>query len=143
MFLFILESFGTPELLIIGMVALILLGPRRLPELARKAGKMMTEFRGTANEFKETWQREVDFEEEAKALDIKALETESTMRVDTIPVNETINTPDKPTIRQVNPSKFENFVQADLFNAQESSSEKESQSESESDLNENDKRNWL
>jgi len=57
----------------IGIVALIFLGPRRLPEIARKAGKIMSELRGTANEFKQTWEKEVDFEEETKALKIDNL----------------------------------------------------------------------
>ncbi len=76
MFLFILESLGTSELILIGLVALIFLGPRRLPEIAKKAGKIMSEFRGTANEFKQTWQQEVDFEEEKKALDLNEIEAE-------------------------------------------------------------------
>ena len=62
MFLFILESIGTSELILIGIVALIFLGPRRLPEIARKIGKITAEFRSTANEFKETWRREVDLD---------------------------------------------------------------------------------
>ena len=77
MFLFIFESIGTSELILIGIVALIFLGPRKLPEMARKIGKIMAEFRGTANEFKETWQREVSFEEEAKAFDLNTLEAEA------------------------------------------------------------------
>ncbi|MER3632024.1 MAG: twin-arginine translocase subunit TatB [Blastocatellia bacterium] len=67
-FLLIFESLGTSELILIGIVALIFLGPRRLPEIARKAGKIMAEFRQAANEFRETWEREVNFEEEAKLL---------------------------------------------------------------------------
>ena len=70
MFLFIFESIGTSEMLLVGIVALIFLGPRKLPEMAKKMGKIMSEFRGTANEFKETWQREVNFEEEAKLLNV-------------------------------------------------------------------------
>jgi sec-independent protein translocase protein TatB len=73
LYLFIFESLGTSELILIGIVALIFLGPRRLPEIARKAGKIMSELRGTANEFKQTWEREVDFEEETKALKIDNL----------------------------------------------------------------------
>jgi Tat protein translocase TatB subunit len=75
-FLFIFESIGTSELLMIGVVALIFLGPRRMPEMARKFGKFMSEFRGTANEFKETWRREVDFEGAAKEFDLSNLEAE-------------------------------------------------------------------
>lgn len=77
MFLLIFESIGTSELILIGIVALIFLGPRRMPEIARKLGKMMAEFRGTANEFKETWQREVDLEDEQKALRLDLIEEET------------------------------------------------------------------
>jgi Tat protein translocase TatB subunit len=68
LFLFIFENIGTSELLLVGIVALIFLGPRKLPEMARKMGKMMADFRATTNEFKSTWQREVDFEDEARAI---------------------------------------------------------------------------
>ena len=39
MYLFILENIGTQELLLIGIVALIFLGPRKMPEYAKKIGK--------------------------------------------------------------------------------------------------------
>ena len=68
MFLFIFESIGTQELILIGIVALIFLGPRRMPEMARKLGKIMSDFKNTTSEFKSTWEREVNFEEESKAL---------------------------------------------------------------------------
>jgi len=68
MFLFIFESIGTQELLLIGIVALIFLGPRRMPEMARKLGKIMSDFKNTTSEFKSTWEREVDFEKDAKDL---------------------------------------------------------------------------
>lgn len=67
-YLFIFESIGTQELILIGIIAMIFLGPRRLPEYAKKIGKMMSEFRGTAQEFRSTWEREVNFEEEAEAI---------------------------------------------------------------------------
>ena len=62
MFLFIFESIGTSELLLIGVIALIFLGPRKLPQMARTIGKSMAEFRRATNEFKSTWEREVDLE---------------------------------------------------------------------------------
>ena len=60
----------------IGIVALIFLGPRRMPEMARKLGKIMAEFRSTTQEFKSTWEREINFEEEKKAFDVDVLEGE-------------------------------------------------------------------
>jgi len=68
MFLFILDSIGTSELIFIGLIALIFLGPRKLPQIARTIGKAMADFRNTTNEFKATWEKEVDFEEEVRAL---------------------------------------------------------------------------
>jgi Tat protein translocase TatB subunit len=41
---------GMPELLVILVVALVVLGPRRLPELARTLGKAMAEFRRSTTE---------------------------------------------------------------------------------------------
>ena len=61
MYLFILESIGMSELILIGMVALIVFGPRKLPEMARTVGKTMADFRKTTNEFKETWEKEASF----------------------------------------------------------------------------------
>ncbi len=63
-YLFILESIGTSELILIGLVALIIFGPRKLPEIARMLGKAMNEFRHSTDEFKKTWEREIDFENE-------------------------------------------------------------------------------
>lgn len=63
-YLFILESIGTSELILIGLVALIIFGPRKLPEFAKMLGKAMNEFRRTTDDFKETWAREVDLEME-------------------------------------------------------------------------------
>ena len=107
MFLFILESIGTSELLLIGLVALIFLGPRKMPEMARKIGKMMAEFRSATSEFKETWQREANFEEEAKAFDLDAIEAEPVARVDSISAPELNETVDAPEIKEIDPASFD------------------------------------
>jgi sec-independent protein translocase protein TatB len=44
---------GMPELLLILVVALIVLGPKRLPELARSLGKGLAEFKKSTEELKE------------------------------------------------------------------------------------------
>ena len=110
MFLFIFESIGTQELLLIGIVALIFLGPRRMPEIARKLGKMMSDFRNTTNEFKTTWEREVNFEHEARQLkdltnfsedtDVKPVARENSIRPDAEPV-------ELPEIKAADPAQFE------------------------------------
>ncbi len=63
MFLFIGESLGMQELIFIGIIALIVFGPRKLPQMARTIGKAMAEFRKATSDFKETWEKEVDFDE--------------------------------------------------------------------------------
>jgi sec-independent protein translocase protein TatB len=110
MFLFIFESIGTQELVLIGVVALIFLGPRRMPEMARKLGKMMSDFRNTTQEFKSTWEREVNFEDEEKAL-----RTAFTEQPESLPIarENSILTPaeekvaSKPEIREIDASRFD------------------------------------
>jgi Tat protein translocase TatB subunit len=62
LYLLIFESIGTSELMLIGLVALIVFGPRKIPELARTIGKVMTEFRRSTDDFKKTWEREAGIE---------------------------------------------------------------------------------
>ncbi|HEX8887981.1 MAG TPA: twin-arginine translocase TatA/TatE family subunit [Pyrinomonadaceae bacterium] len=59
MFLFILEGLGTSELLLILVVALIIFGPRKLPQLSRQLGKSLADFRRASEDFKQTWEKEV------------------------------------------------------------------------------------
>ena len=61
-FLFILDSLGTSELLLILVVALIFFGPRKLPQISRQIGKSLAEFRKASEDFKRTWEREVALE---------------------------------------------------------------------------------
>lgn len=114
MFLFIFESIGTSELLLIGIIALIFLGPRRMPEIARKIGKIMAEFRTTTQEFRSTWEREVNFEEEAKAFDVDILEDEHDKERDqTLKESDsTENSIGAPTIREIDKESFEKSAAA-------------------------------
>jgi hypothetical protein len=75
--------------------------------MARKIGMLMSEFRATTYEFKETWQREVNFEEEAKAFDVDGIESETVTRTETVTVAEPIKLPESPAIKQVDPSTFD------------------------------------
>jgi Tat protein translocase TatB subunit len=45
---------GMPELILILLVALLILGPKRLPEVARSLGRGMAEFRRTSSEIRDT-----------------------------------------------------------------------------------------
>ena len=59
----ILESLGSTELLFILLMALVFFGPRKLPQLSRKLGKNLADFRRASEDFKRTWDREVSIEE--------------------------------------------------------------------------------
>ena len=63
MYLLILDSVGNSELLLILAAALIFFGPRRLPQLSRQIGKSLSEFRRASEDFKRTWEREVNLED--------------------------------------------------------------------------------
>ena len=52
-----------PELVIILVLALIIFGPRKLPDLGRSLGKSIGEFRKASNELKSTLEEEIRMEE--------------------------------------------------------------------------------
>jgi len=54
-------SIGVPDTLLLMLLALVVFGPRRLPEIGRQIGKLMYEFRKISNEFK------LQMEEELRA----------------------------------------------------------------------------
>jgi Tat protein translocase TatB subunit len=128
--LFIFESIGTSELILIGIIALIFLGPRKLPQIARTVGKTMADLRNTTQEFRSTWEREVNFEEEARAIRTGEMGDTPTVSP-TAPIAEA---PDAPTIKTIDTSAFDRAGGA---------------SEPENDPEENDlqplsdKRTWL
>ncbi len=54
---------GVPELILIFVVALIVFGPKRLPEIGRTLGKAMAEFKKATDDLKNTVEREIRVEE--------------------------------------------------------------------------------
>ena len=138
MFLFIFESFGTSELILIGIVALIVFGPRKLPQLAKTIGKTMADFRKTTNEFKSTWEREVNLEEnqpEHKTyINETGIGSSETERMETEPHQiAEINTIASPEIREMSSDEVEKIL----------TNQKEKINESKTKTNTNDKRSWL
>ena len=63
-------SIGFPELIMIFIVALLLFGPRKLPEIGKTLGKAMNEFRRASNDLQRS------LEEEVAADELKAAKLE-------------------------------------------------------------------
>ena len=60
-------SIGGSEFLLIAVLALLLFGPRKLPQIGRSIGRALAEFRGATREFKSSLEREVELDEVRKA----------------------------------------------------------------------------
>ncbi len=110
-YLFILESIGTSELLLIGLIALIIFGPRKLPQFARTIGKTMANLRRTGDDFKKTWTQEVSFEDERNnseneqnLLNTNPITVENTIGKNTDFSKNKIAT---PQIKEINKQDFE------------------------------------
>ena len=61
-------SIGFPELLVIFVIALIVFGPKKLPDLGRSLGKSLAEFKRASNELRNTLEEEVRLDEQRTAL---------------------------------------------------------------------------
>ena len=60
---------GMPEMLLILALALIVIGPKKLPDLAKSLGRAMREFKRATSDFKETLAGNEDFSEVKQAFD--------------------------------------------------------------------------
>jgi TatA/E family protein of Tat protein translocase len=56
-------NLGMPELVVIFLVALVIFGPKKLPELGRSLGRSLSEFKRASNELKRTLEDEIRIEE--------------------------------------------------------------------------------
>ena len=70
-----LGSIGMPELIIIFVIALIIFGPRKLPELGKSLGKSIAEFKKASNELRNTLEEEIRIEEQKEAVAKQAAAT--------------------------------------------------------------------
>jgi len=85
---------GVPELLMILVVALLVIGPKKLPDLAKSLGKGLAEFRKATDDLKDTIykqepENEVKTEQTAKQRQIAKLPSSSS-------IDETVKVEEKP-----------------------------------------------
>jgi sec-independent protein translocase protein TatA len=79
-----LGSLGMPELVVIFVIALIVFGPRKLPELGRSLGKSIAEFKRATNELQSSLEQEVQLE----AHRIARVDANVSTPVATVPTND-------------------------------------------------------
>jgi sec-independent protein translocase protein TatA len=80
-------SLGMPELIVIFVIALIVFGPRKLPELGRSLGRGIAEFKKATNELQNTLEQEIKSDEErskAAATQV-ASHDDATSKADAVP----------------------------------------------------------
>ena len=79
-------SIGMPELIIIFVIALIIFGPRKLPELGRSLGKSIAEFKKASNELKSTLEEEIRLEEQRSSIEEKKVQSVTAPPVNPTPI---------------------------------------------------------
>lgn len=62
-------SIGMPELIIILVIALIIFGPRKLPELGKSLGRSLNEFKRASTDLQNTLEQEIRIEEQKEQQD--------------------------------------------------------------------------
>jgi TatA/E family protein of Tat protein translocase len=92
-------SIGMPELIIILTLALIIFGPRKLPELGRSLGKSLGEFKRASNELRNTLDEEIRIEEERTSAQKAATSTPQPAAPDADPTPES-DVPDDDAWRE-------------------------------------------
>lgn len=113
--------------MLIGLVALIFFGPRKLPEFARTLGKWRNEFRKTTDEFKNTWQREVETEINQLKSDVEKFGNDADVKTffedpAENSVGKTVNIESKnfvPEIREVSQEDFKEIISAKTAQTEE------------------------
>jgi len=92
-------SIGMPELIIILVIALIIFGPRKLPELGRSLGRSINEFKKASNELRSTLEEEIRVEEQRDRATATASATPpaaTPLPVDATTVSRTTTTAPEP-----------------------------------------------
>ncbi len=89
-------SVGMPELIVILTIALIIFGPRKLPELGKSLGKSIAEFKKASNELRNTLEEEIRVDEQKREAE-RITATSATPATPVTPAGTT-GTPESTTV---------------------------------------------
>jgi TatA/E family protein of Tat protein translocase len=102
---------GMPEMILILAIALIVMGPKKLPDLARSLGRALREFKKATNELKETMQIDSDLSDVKKAFDGINADVKEAVDLKPEPQRETAAKPESDTEKKDDPeSEGEDFA---------------------------------
>jgi sec-independent protein translocase protein TatA len=99
---------GMPELVIIMVIALIVIGPQKLPDLAKSLGKGLAEFKKAADDFKQGIEAESrSVEDKEKLAETKAADSDKAKQAEELKAKvETVAAAEAPAqAAQVEPEK--------------------------------------
>jgi sec-independent protein translocase protein TatA len=63
----VMGNLGIQEMIVIFVIALIVFGPKKLPEIGKSLGKGIAEFKKASNELVKTWENDVEVEKAKEA----------------------------------------------------------------------------
>jgi sec-independent protein translocase protein TatB len=91
-------NLGFPEMLFIFVLALLLFGPKKLPEIARQIGKALAEFKRASNEFQ--WEVQEEMRKLEQEADVKnTVAPDATANV--VAVQPRLSQPENPILPEV------------------------------------------
>jgi TatA/E family protein of Tat protein translocase len=101
---------GMPEIILILAIALIVLGPKKLPEIAKSLGRGISEFKKATQEFKENIEVEDDLKEARDTMKGLKRDLEDTVRQSVHASPTPSPTPTPPVVDAVSEDELEHTV---------------------------------
>jgi Tat protein translocase TatB subunit len=121
-------NLGWTEMFFIAVIALIVFGPRRLPEMGKKLGRVMAQLRQASDQFKNAWENEV--EKDGGLQDLRKLKDDlnpiKKFKDDLNPINMLTKSPSSSTSSSNNESTTLSDNNLETANVLESSIQTES-----------------
>lgn len=106
---------GMPEMILILAIALIVMGPKKLPDLAKSLGRAMREFKKATNEFKETMQIDSGMEDVKKAFSGVSDDVKEAVDLNLEPEKKTDDQPQTDIVDNEKNEKKDEASDADNF----------------------------